>query len=321
MVATDLGTQNPAIEVKDLVKTYPGAIAAVRGVSFSIPRGSIYGLLGPNGAGKTTTFGMITTRVIPTSGAVMINGIDVVAKPAQAKGYLGVVPQSNTLDRSLSVRENLTFHGRYFGMTAKDARVKADQLLVQFRLQERAAAPVGALSGGMAQRLMVARAVMHNPTILVLDEPTTGLDPQSRLALWEILRELNAAGQTILLSTHYMDEADELCEKIAIMDHGQVLALDTPAALKRSYAKQAQISLDLQGADPEVATMLAQALPNTTVGFAGTQLTISTDDPTDLLPMLVKELVAMEITYRNLSVRQGSLESVFLALTGRDLRE
>ncbi|MGC9154585.1 MAG: ABC transporter ATP-binding protein [Ferrimicrobium sp.] len=321
MVATDLGTQNPAIEVKDLVKTYPGAIAAVRGVSFSIPRGSIYGLLGPNGAGKTTTFGMITTRVIPTSGTVMINGIDVVARPAQAKGFLGVVPQSNTLDRSLSVRENLTFHGRYFGMTAKDARAKADQLLVQFRLQERAAAPVGALSGGMAQRLMVARAVMHSPTILVLDEPTTGLDPQSRLALWEILRELNTAGQTILLSTHYMDEADELCEKIAIMDHGQVLALDTPAALKRSYAKQAQISLDLQGADPEVATMLARALPNTTVSFAGTQLTISTDDPTDLLPMLVKELVAMEITYRNLSVRQGSLESVFLALTGRDLRE
>ncbi|WP_298210305.1 ABC transporter ATP-binding protein [Ferrimicrobium sp.] len=321
MVAPDLGPQNLAIEVKDLVKTYPGSIAAVRGVSFSIPRGSVYGLLGPNGAGKTTTFGMITTRVIPTSGTVLINGINVVAKPAQAKSFLGVVPQSNTLDRSPSVRENLTFHGRYFGMTSKEARTKADQLLVQFRLQERAAAPVGALSGGMAQRLMVARAVMHSPTILVLDEPTTGLDPQSRLALWEILRELNAAGQTILLSTHYMDEADELCEKIAIMDHGQVLALDTPAALKRSYAKQARISLDLQGADPGLAEMLAEALPGTTIGFVGSQLTISTDDPTDLLPMLVKELVAMDIGYRNLSVRQGSLESVFLALTGRDLRE
>ncbi len=321
MVAPEFDTQNPAIEVNELVKTYPGSITAVKGVSFSIPRGGIYGLLGPNGAGKTTTFGMITTRVIPTSGTVTINGIDVVARPAAAKSLLGVVPQSNTLDRSLSVRENLTFHGRYFGMTTKVARTKADQLLEQFRLRERANAPVGALSGGMAQRLMVARAVMHSPTILVLDEPTTGLDPQSRLALWQILRDLNAAGQTILLSTHYMDEADELCEAIAIMDHGQILALDTPEALKRSYAKQAQISLDLQGADQGLVEVLTKSLPGTTIGFVGSKLTISTADPTDLLPMLVKELVAMEISYRNLSVKQGSLESVFLALTGMDLRE
>jgi len=321
MVAPDPGTQNPAIEVRDLVKTYSGSITAVRGVSFSIPRGSIYGLLGPNGAGKTTTFGMITTRVIPTSGRVLINGIDVVAKPAAAKSSLGVVPQSNTLDRSLSVRENLIFHGRYFGMSSKESRAKADELLIQFRLAERSQAPVGALSGGMAQRLMVARAVMHGPTILVLDEPTTGLDPQSRLALWEILRELNGSGQTILLSTHYMDEADELCEKIAIMDHGQILAFDTPEALKTTYAKQAQISLDLQGAEPGLSDTLATALPNTTVSVTGSQLSIATDDPTDLLGMLVKELSALGVTYRNLSVNQGSLESVFLSLTGRDLRE
>ena len=151
-----------------------------------------------------------------------------VAHPALAKRLIGVVPQTNTLDRSLSVWHNLYFHGRFFGMSAKESRAKSDQLLEQFRLSERAKAPVLALSGGMAQRLMVARAVMHNPSILFLDEPTAGLDPQSRIALWEILGELHGDGQTILLTTHYMEEADELCNRLAIVDHGKMLALGTP---------------------------------------------------------------------------------------------
>src|SRR5437763_5557126 len=215
------------IHTDDLTKVYPGGLKAVDSLNLSVSRGEIFGLLGPNGAGKTTTAGMLTTRVIPTSGQAIVGGIDVVAHPATAKQVIGVVPQTNTLDRSLSVWENLYFHGRFFGMSANTARSEADRLLGQFRLSDRGKEPVAALSGGMAQRLMVARPIMHRPATLFLDEPTAGLDPQSRLALWDILGELHAEGQTILLTTHYMEEADELCSRLAIIDHGHLLALGT----------------------------------------------------------------------------------------------
>src|SRR6266576_2810742 len=213
---------HPADEVirtEQLTKIYPGGILAVDHLDLSVHRGEIFGLLGPNGAGKTTTAGMLTTRVIPTSGGAYVAGIDVVAHPAVAKQVIGVVPQTNTLDRALDVFENLYFHGRFFGMSAKTAKSAANDMLDKFRLHDRAHAPVLALSGGMAQRLMVARAIMHRPSILFLDEPTAGLDPQSRIALWEILAELHAEGQTILRTTHYMEEADQLRDRVAIMDH------------------------------------------------------------------------------------------------------
>src|SRR5262245_49290499 len=220
------------IRTEQLTKVYPGNIRAVDNLDLEVVRGEIFGLLGPNGAGKTTTAGMLTTRVIPTSGQAFVEGIDVVAHPTAAKQVIGVVPQTNTLDRSLSVSENLYFHGRFFGMSAGTAKTETERLLEQFRLSERAKEPVAALSGGMAQRLMVARAIMHRPATLFLDEPTAGLDPQSRLALWEILGELHRGGQTILLTTHYMEEADELCDRLAIIDHGHLLALGTPGELK-----------------------------------------------------------------------------------------
>ena len=175
------------MRTEQLTKVYNDHIRAVDGLDLEVFEGEIFGLLGPNGAGKTTTAGMLTTRVIPTSGRAFVGGIDVVAHATAAKQVIGVVPQSNTLDRSLSVWENLYFHGRFFGMSAKTARAEASRLLEQFRLSERGKEPVAALSGGMAQRLMVARAIMHRPATLFLDEPTAGLDPQSRLALWEIL--------------------------------------------------------------------------------------------------------------------------------------
>src|SRR6478752_6987989 len=225
------------IRTEALTKIYPGGVLAVDGLDLTVRRGEIFGLLGPNGAGKSTTAGMLTTRVIPTSGNAYVAGIDVVKRPTQAKQVIGVVPQTNTLDRSLTVRENLYFHGRFFGMGARQSYAEADRLLEQFRLTERSGAPVLALSGGMAQRLMVARAVMHRPSVLFLDEPTAGLDPQSRIALWEILGELHADGQTILLTTHYMEEADQLCDRLAIIDQGRIVALDTPAdLLKREVA-------------------------------------------------------------------------------------
>src|SRR5881227_44135 len=204
------------IRTVDLTKVYPGTdFKAVDTLNLSVGAGEIFGLLGPNGAGKTTTAGMLTTRVIPTSGHAVVGGIDVVAHPAAAKKVIGVVPQTNTLDRSLDVAENLYFHGRYFGMSARESHERTDQLLRQFRLADRARANVAEMSGGMAQRLMVARAIMHEPDVLFLDEPTSGLDPQSRLALWDVIGELHARGQTIVLTTHYMEEADQLCERVA----------------------------------------------------------------------------------------------------------
>ena len=195
--------------------------------------GEIFGLLGPNGAGKTTTAGMLTTRVIPTSGQAYVGGIDVVAPPLGRQAAAGGRLAAEHPRPALNVWENLYFHGRLFGMPAKHCREIADELLEKFHLTKWAKASVYALSGGMAQRLMVARSIFHRPAVLFLDEPTAGLDPQSRLALWEILQELNAEGQTILLTTHYMEEADQLCDRVAIMDHGRILALDTPRALKQ----------------------------------------------------------------------------------------
>ena len=235
------------IQTRGLSKTYPGDVQAVIDLDLAVHRGEVFGLLGPNGAGKSTTAGMLTTRVIPTAGSATIAGIDVAAKPAQVRRFIGVVPQSNTLDRSLTVFENLYFHGRFFGMSKQAASDEATRLVDRMKLNRFSSASVAALSGGMAQRLMLARAVMHRPAVLFLDEPTTGLDPQSRLALYEIVQDLNADGQTVLLTTHYMEEADELCDRIAIIDHGRILALDTPEGLKRQVGADTIISLSAAG--------------------------------------------------------------------------
>ena len=239
------------IRTVELTKVYPGAdFAAVNELNLSVEGGEIFGLLGPNGAGKTTTAGMLTTRVVPTSGSAFVGAIDVVAQPALAKQMIGTVSQTNTLDRQLTVAENLYFHGRLFGIPAAESRRITARLLEQFQLSDWASASVFALSGGMAQRLMVARAIFHRPAVLFLDEPTAGLDPQGRLALWEILGELNREGQTILLTTHYMEEADQLCDRVAIMDHGRILALDTPAALKRSVGAEEIVTVKAGGDPP-----------------------------------------------------------------------
>lgn len=242
--ATPVVEHRFVIETSGLTKVYPGGLKAVDALDLSVREGEIFGLLGPNGAGKTTTVGMLTTRVIPTAGSAHVRGVDVVAHPTIAKQLIGVVSQSNTLDRNISVWENLYFHGRYFGMKAREAREQADRSLELFRLADRARSDVATLSGGMAQRLMVARAILHLPRVLFLDEPTAGLDPQSRLALWGILGDLNREGQTILLTTHYMEEADQLCNRVAVMDHGKLLALGTPLELKQSLGADVEPTLE-----------------------------------------------------------------------------
>jgi ABC-2 type transport system ATP-binding protein len=306
-----------------LTKVYPGAdFAAVDGLDLSVGTGEIFGLLGPNGAGKTTTAGMLTTRVIPTSGAARVAAIDVVAHPTLAKQLIGIVSQQNTLDRQLTVWENLYFHGRLFGIGARDSVRTADQLLEQFQLSKWAKASVYALSGGMAQRLMVARAIFHRPAVLFLDEPTAGLDPQSRLALWELLGELNRAGQTILLTTHYMEEADQLCDRVAIMDHGKILALDTPGGLKRSVGADTIVTVKAAGEQQALAQLLERELAGVTrtrVVRDGVELHVQGADR--LVPRVVDAAERAGFEVVDLSVSEPSLETVFINLTGKELRD
>ncbi len=311
------------IRTVELTKVYAGTdFAAVDKLNLSVHAGEIFGLLGPNGAGKTTTAGMLTTRVVPTSGTAYVGAIDVVAHPTLAKQLIGTVSQTNTLDRQLTVWENLYYHGRLFGMGAAQSRTTADELLEQFQLSKWAKASVFALSGGMAQRLMVARAIFHRPAVLFLDEPTAGLDPQGRLALWEILGELNRAGQTILLTTHYMEEADQLCERVAIMDHGKILALDTPAELKRSVGAEEIVVVRTSGDGTALAEQLASEIPEITrtrVIDGGVELHVK--GAQRLVPRVVNAAESGGFELADLSVAEPSLETVFINLTGKALRD
>jgi ABC-2 type transport system ATP-binding protein len=313
----------PAIHTEDLTKIYAGTdFTAVDRLNLDVQVGEIFGLLGPNGAGKTTTAGMLTTRVVPTSGRAFLSGVNVAAHPALAKQLSGIVSQQNTLDRQLTVWENLYFHGRLFGMGAKASRRAADELLEQFQLSKWAKASVYALSGGMAQRLMVARAIFHRPAVLFLDEPTAGLDPQSRLALWDMLRELHGEGQTILLTTHYMEEADQLCDRVAIMDHGRLLALDTPAALKQSIDADTVVTVRTAGDRQKLADLLGHdvaGVTRTRLVDGGVELHMHGSDR--LIPRIVLSAERGGLDLNDVSVSEPSLETVFINLTGRELRD
>jgi ABC-2 type transport system ATP-binding protein len=310
------------IRTVGLTKVYPGGVKAVDRLDLSVHRGEIFGLLGPNGAGKTTTAGMLTTRVVPTEGHAYVGGVDVWVHPAEAKQIIGVVPQTNTLDRSLDVHDNLYFHGRFFGMSTAKARAEADDMLERFKLTERARMPVAALSGGMAQRLMVARAVMHRPSVLFLDEPTAGLDPQSRIAMWEILGDLHTDGQTILLTTHYMEEADQLCSRLAIIDRGVVLALDTPAALKGSTGIDTSVTVSAEGDLDGLATLLEAEIPGaTSSAVVDDTVRLGVRGARGVLPAVVQAAERGGFTVTDLSISEPTLETVFIDLTGKDLRE
>jgi ABC-2 type transport system ATP-binding protein len=312
-----------AIHTEDLTKVYAGTdFAAVDRLNLDVHTGEIFGLLGPNGAGKTTTAGMLTTRVVPTSGKALLAGVDVARQPALAKQLSGIVSQQNTLDRQLTVWENLYFHGRLFGIGAKESRQISDRLLEQFQLSKWAKASVYALSGGMAQRLMVARAIFHRPSVLFLDEPTAGLDPQSRLALWDLLGELHREGQTILLTTHYMEEADRLCDRVAIMDHGKILALDTPAALKLSIGADTIVTIRTTGDPQSLADLLGQEVNGVTRSrIADGRLQVHMKGGDRVVPRVVVAAERGGFDLIDLSISEPSLETVFINLTGKELRD
>jgi ABC-2 type transport system ATP-binding protein len=320
------------LSLTGVVKRFPGEppVTAVAGIDLEVGSREVLGLLGPNGAGKSTTIGIITTRVRPTEGDVRVFGVDAVRDPARAKATLGVVQQANTLDRSLNLRENLYYHCRYFGMGAGESHARADELLERFRLADRRNAMPQAISGGMAQRLQIARAVAHRPSLLLLDEPTAGLDPQSRIALWELVGELRDDGMTVLLSTHYMEEADALCDRVAVIDHGRILVVDTPQALKREHGDGVVIDIGLAApADAAVRAALA-AVPGVTLvedapadidGRRDTSgLRVAASSSHGTVGAVVGALTS-HATLRDLRVSETTLESVFISLTGRDLRE
>jgi ABC-2 type transport system ATP-binding protein len=311
------------IRTDDLTKQYAGMdVPAVDKLNLKVHRGEIFGLLGPNGAGKTTTAGILTTRVVPTSGSASISGIDVKKHPALVKQLSGIVSQQNTLDRQLNVWENLYYHGRLFGINAKDSRRRSDELLERFSLSRWSKASVYALSGGMAQRLMVARAIFHYPAVLFMDEPTAGLDPQSRLALWDLLTELNTAGQTVMLTTHYMEEADQLCDRVAIMDHGKILALDTPANLKKSTGSDTIVTIKVASKAEELAENLKRDI-DAIVGTRVTDNTLFVDmrSTERLVPRVVASAETSNIEILDLAVAEPTLETVFINLTGKELRD
>jgi len=296
-----------------------GEVVALDGIDFEVAAGEFVGLLGPNGAGKTTTIGILTTRIRPTSGRAEVAGADVLANPVGVKQRIGVVPQRPNPDRSLTALENLLYHAAYFGMDRGPADQRARALMAKLGLAGREDAKADQLSGGQLQRLMIARALIHEPDVLFLDEPTVGLDPQARLALWDILRELHAQGRTIVMTTHYMEEADQLSDRVAIVDRGRLLAFDTPDALKARAPGGTAVELHLDG---EAASSLAaaEALPGITrAEAAGTTLRVFAERGGDVIPPLIRVTEQAGRQIRDIRLFPPSLETLFISLTGRTI--
>ena len=307
-------------------KTPKAEIVALDGLSLDVSSGEIFGLLGPNGAGKSTTVGILTTRVRPTGGQAWIGEHDVWAEQVVVKRLIGVVQQRPNLDFTLTAREILLFHGAYFGIDSQTRSERADTLLDRFKLTDRGDQMVRGFSGGMMQRLSIARAMMHDPQVLFLDEPSAGLDPQTRLLLWEIIREYNQRGKTILLTTHNMEEADALCQRLAIIDHGRNIALGTPGELKASVPGGYLLRLRFG----RVSSELLQRLQN----LAGVRevrahpdaaADSSADVYADRGGSLVSEIANLasgaSIELCDVHISEPSLENLFLHHTGRSLRE
>jgi ABC-2 type transport system ATP-binding protein len=314
-------TESNAIEVTKLKKQF-GDFVAVKEVSFTVHTGEVFGLLGPNGAGKTTLIRMMTTLTPPTSGKAEVGGHDVVDDADGVRHSIGVIPQALTSDPELTARENMTIHAKLYGLTSAERAQRIPQLLESVNLTEFADKLVGSFSGGMRRRLEIARGLVHSPKIMFLDEPTTGLDPVSRTAVWEMITKLKeSAGLTILLTTHYMDEADKLCDRIAIVDHGVLVALDTPTKLKDSVPAADIVEAEFENAPAGWNASLEKLSGVASISEHDGVSHITTNSG----PRTVRELMDMardrNVNVRRVSVQGTTLDDVFLYYTGRQLRD
>ncbi len=296
-------------------------VIALDGVTLDIRPGEIFGLLGPNGAGKSTMVGILTTRVRPTSGEVWIGDLQLWRNLVAAKKFIGVVQQKPNLDYWLTAKEILLYHAAYFGVDRADRIKRAAELLARFQLLERQNSMVRGFSGGMMQRLAIARAMMHDPAVLFLDEPSTGLDPQTRILLWEIIREYRERGKTILLTTHNMEEADALCDRLAIIDHGKIIALGTPGELKNSlpggYLLELRFSVLPEGLNEQLRSLpgVSEAIVN------GLTIRVYAQSGQQIVPAILALTSKAGIELQDLHVSEPSLENLFLHHTGRSLRQ
>jgi lipooligosaccharide transport system ATP-binding protein len=302
----------PLIHARGLVKRF-GDLVAVDGIDFDVQRGEAFGFLGPNGAGKSSTMRMIGCVSPPTAGTLRILDLDPVAEGPQIRARLGVVPQQDTLDNELTVRENLIIYGRYFGLSRSEVRARADRLLEFVQLDERAGSKVEPLSGGMKRRLTIARSLVNEPDVLLLDEPTTGLDPQARHVVWDRLFRLKQQGVTLVLTTHYMDEAEQLCDRLVVMDRGRIAEEGSPLELIQRLSTREVVELRFPDTVPEVdmssfngRVARVEALPD--------RLLLYTDDGDAVVPAAHERLHPQSVL-----VRRSTLEDVFLRLTGRTL--
>jgi ABC-2 type transport system ATP-binding protein len=312
----------PILEVTNLAKNF-GAQQAVRGISFTIEQGEIFGLLGPNGAGKTTTISMLSTLYAPTSGDAFVRGHSIVHEPMAVKKLIGVVPQDLALYDELTARENLSFWGQMYGMSGKALNTRIDQVLEQIGLKERAKDRVKTFSGGMKRRVNIGIGLLHQPELLFMDEPTVGIDPQSRRAILDSVKDLNRQGMTVLYTTHYMEEAQELADRVGIIDHGELIALGTQSELTRQVGEYESLVLSLDEMDD--AEGLANALRNTDgvvrADVIDHNITLITQDAESILASVVSAAIAQDIKIHTVAIQEPNLEAVFLHLTGRALRD
>ncbi len=305
---------SPAIEVDDLVKSF-GEVDAVRGVSFTVPPGEVFGFLGPNGAGKSTTINMLCTLAKPTSGAARVSGFDVVSQRADVRRHIGLVFQDPTLDAHLTAAQNLRLHGDLYGIGAEVIPSRIDQMLEMVDLADRRDKPVMTFSGGMKRRLEIARGLMHSPRVLFLDEPTIGLDPQTRSSIWRYIRALQEAeGTTIFMTTHYMDEA-EFCDRIAIMDRGEIVVLDTPEALKAGVGADRVV---LGTADDDAALAALRKRFGIEASVAEGAVTFHVENGEAFVPRLFAEL---GVAITSVAVSRPTLDDVFMRYTGSTIRD
>ena len=319
-------TNGPAVLVEALAKTYPGGVRAVDGISFQVERGEFFGFLGPNVAGKTTTIKILATLLTKSAGRVEVAGLDVTRDPKAVRQAIGVALQEVGLDDLSKGRDFLELQGLLYGLSRAQARSRAAELLELVGLTSVADRRVGSYSGGMRRRIDLAGALMHNPGVLFLDEPTTGLDPQSRIAVWEHLEHLNSQGVTIFLTTQHMDEADRLCRRLAIIDHGRLVAEGSPTELKAGVGGDI-VHVDygsLEAADDRVEMALAavRALPEVRqADTAAGGLTATVSDGGATAPAIMRALQNADLSIANLSITRPSLDDVFLQHTGRQIRE